>query len=118
MARAHPSSIASADRDGCSSLGRQEDTMPQSLDADSLREPLARLQAANLAFDAAYPGESGERQAVHTVYGGAHLFKADTARKMGELALRTLDDYYPNFAVLARALGFQGADDLPETAEG
>lgn len=91
--------------------------MAQSLAPDSIREPLARLQAANLAFAAAYPGESGERQAVHTVYGGAHLFKADTVRKMGEFALRSLGEYYPDFTVLARALGLRGAEQLPEAPE-
>ena len=28
-----------------------------------------------------------QRQPVHTVYGGAHLFEAGTARRLGELAL-------------------------------
>ena len=34
------------------------------------------LAEANRAFAAQYPGESGARQPVHTVYGGAHLFRA------------------------------------------
>src|SRR5260370_38725212 len=100
----------------CSKLA-EEGLMAHSLEPDTIREPLARLQAANLAFAAAYPGESGERQAVPTVYGGAHRFKADTARKMGDLALRTLGEYYPNFAVFARALGLPGAEQLPEAPE-
>jgi citrate lyase beta subunit len=33
------------------------------------------------------------RQPVHTVYGGAHLFKADTARRLGERALAALDEH-------------------------
>jgi citrate lyase beta subunit len=33
------------------------------------------------------------RQPVHTVYGGAHLFKADTARRLGERALTALDEH-------------------------
>jgi len=41
---------------------------------------------------------------VHTVYGGAHLFRADTARKLGELARRALEEYAPDGATLARAL--------------
>ena len=51
------------------------------------------LRRANVAFTHAYPGESSRRQPVHTVYGGAHLFRADTARKMGDLALAALRDY-------------------------
>jgi hypothetical protein len=55
-----------------------------------------------------YPGLAGAgtaRQPVHTVYGGAHLFAADTARKLGELALRSLDAYAPNAGALAEAIG-------------
>ena len=41
------------------------------------------LDKANTAVAAQFPGESPRRQPVHTVYGGAHLFKADTAQKLG-----------------------------------
>ena len=63
------------------------------------------LRAANAAFALRYPGERLERQPVHTVYGGAHLFHADTARKLGELALRALDEHAPDAPTLARAFG-------------
>src|SRR5688500_19696834 len=33
------------------------------------------------------------RQPVHTVYGGGHLFRADTARKLGDVALRLMDEH-------------------------
>jgi citrate lyase beta subunit len=33
-----------------------------------------------------FPGEGPERQPVHTVYGGAQLFSANTTEKLGELA--------------------------------
>jgi len=66
---------------------------------------LSRLQASNHTFAARYPGDSPRRQPVHTVYGGAHLFKADTARKMAGLALRHMDEYAPDAATLAAALG-------------
>ena len=33
------------------------------------------------------------RQPVHTVYGGAHLFRADTARRLGDVALRSLEQH-------------------------
>jgi citrate lyase beta subunit len=68
-------------------------------------EMIERLRSANLAFSRLYPGDSGRRQPVHTVYGGAHLFKADTASRLGALALRALEDYAPEPA------------DLVETAE-
>ena len=35
-----------------------------------------------------FPGDSPARQPVHIVYGGAHLFKADAAQKLGAVALR------------------------------
>ncbi|MGH7699344.1 MAG: DUF6986 family protein [Gemmatimonadales bacterium] len=51
------------------------------------------------------PPDAGARQPVHTVYGGAHLFRADSARKLGDVALRTLDEYAPAAAAFGRALG-------------
>src|SRR5439155_7477710 len=55
-----------------------------------------------------YPGDSGARQAVHTVYGGAHLFTAETPKKLGELALKALDTYAPDAATFAEAIGIRG----------
>ena len=59
---------------------------------------------ANSAFERAYPGDSGDRQPVHTVYGGAHLFKADTAPRLGTIALKALTDNAPDADTFARAL--------------
>jgi len=67
----------------------------------ALLAPL-RKTAATLA--ALYPGEAEGRQPVHTVYGGAHLFTADTAARFGTLALRTLDDVAPDAGTFARAI--------------
>jgi len=75
---------------------------------------LARLNRANRVVDKLYPGETGGRQPVHTVYGGAHLFRADTHRKLGSLALRTLKEYASNSVAFAKAIGIPGADLLPE----
>lgn len=58
-------------------------------------EALAALAGANRDFARMYPGERGDRQPVHTVYGGAHLFTAATAVRLGELARRALDTYAP-----------------------
>src|SRR3954447_24104686 len=65
----------------------------------------AALRRANKEFAQHYPGESNRRQAVHTVYGGGHLFRADTARRLGEVALRSLNEYAVEAATLAGALG-------------
>lgn len=83
-------------------------TPPTSLAPESLPGTLERLRTANLAFARRYPGESDRRQPVHTVYGGAHLFRSDAAAKLGSLALRALEEYAPEPADLARVL------DLPE----
>ena len=66
----------------------------------------AKLSEANQAFVRRYPGESNRRQAVHTVYGGAHLFKSDSAQRLGAVALRSLQEYAPDAATLARVLGY------------
>ena len=66
------------------------------------------LRAANRAFAARYPGEAGDRQPVHTVYGGAQLFGPDAARKLGDVAQRALHEYAPDAATLGRALGIGG----------
>src|ERR1700679_961726 len=63
------------------------------------------LTIANRAFTAAHPGESGKRQPVHVVYGGAHLFKADTCLKLGKLAARAFAEYAPSADSLADATG-------------
>ncbi|MBK7750198.1 MAG: hypothetical protein QG625_2442 [Cyanobacteriota bacterium erpe_2018_sw_39hr_WHONDRS-SW48-000098_B_bin.30] len=77
----------------------------------------AKLGQANLAFNRFYPGDSPARQPIHTVYGGAQLFKAESAQKLGALALANLDEYAPNFAVFARALSLPGHEDLPTKDE-
>src|SRR2546426_6662675 len=38
-------------------------------------------------------------------YGGAHLFKADTAAKLGATALRVMNEHAPDPAALASAAG-------------
>jgi hypothetical protein len=48
---------------------------------------------------------SHRRQPIHTVYGGAHLFKADTAARLGATSLRALDEYAPDAATLGSVLG-------------
>ncbi|HEX8285450.1 MAG TPA: hypothetical protein VF588_18995 [Pyrinomonadaceae bacterium] len=89
--------------------------MKTTLSDDATREISARLSEANREFAARYPGESFRRQPVHTVYGGAHLFKSDTTPRLGALARRALDAYAPNFAAFARALDLPGSDELPDS---
>lgn len=79
--------------------------MKRTFSDDDLSSAAARLQPALERFTARFPGESGARQPVHTVYGGAHLFKSDTTQKLGVLALRSLDEYAPDAATLGSAIG-------------
>ena len=74
---------------------------------------LNTLKTANLAFQSTYPGDKPDRQPVHTVYGGANLFKSDTCVRMGEIALNNLQTYAPNFVVLANVLQLPGYEHLP-----
>ncbi|MCR4341644.1 MAG: hypothetical protein NUW01_17350 [Gemmatimonadaceae bacterium] len=78
--------------------------MTTSLDSELLLDAVAALREANIAFADAHPGEGPGRQPVHTVYGGAQLFAADTVSKLGAVALRALDTYAPDAAALGRAL--------------
>jgi hypothetical protein len=69
----------------------------------------APLEQALVPFMNRFPGDSGARQPVHTVYGGAHLFKSDTTVKLGSLALRSLDEFAPDAPAFARAIGLPDA---------
>ena len=75
------------------------------LTPDAMRPITATLSDANQRIQKRYPGESGRRQPVHVVYGGAHLFKADTAPRLGVTALRVLDEFAPDATRLGEALG-------------
>lgn len=75
----------------------------------------ARLSGSNRAFAERYPGETGKRQPVHTVYGGAHLFRADSAQRLGALARRSLDQFAPDFIAFAKALTLPGAAQIPDS---
>ncbi|MFL5400916.1 MAG: DUF6986 family protein [Myxococcales bacterium] len=78
-----------------------------SLSDGTVRALTERLQKAQDAFAARYPGEPASRQPVHTVYGGAHLFKSDTVKKLGEIALRSLSEHAPEPKIFADAIGIR-----------
>ena len=75
-----------------------------SLTAGELETVAGRLRSANVAFARRYPGEIAARQPVHTVYGGAQLFRADAAPKLGAVAHRALEEYAPDAATLGTSL--------------
>ncbi|MBA3634291.1 MAG: phosphoenolpyruvate kinase, partial [Acidobacteria bacterium] len=78
--------------------------MTTTLSQESMQEITKGLQSSLAAFASRYPGESGRRQPVHTVYGGAHLFKSDTAPRLGALALRSFETYAPDAKAFAQTL--------------
>lgn len=90
--------------------------MPRTHLSDSYLTTLqARLSPVHEALALRYRGESGARQPVHTVYGGAQLFEANTIKKLGELALAHLERYGSDFCTFARAIDLEGAETLPTT---
>ena len=81
-----------------------------SLTGRDLQPILSDLRKTNAAAASAWPGDRTDRQPVHTVYGGAHLFRANTAQKLGALALSALDEHAPDAASFAEAIGFATGD--------
>jgi citrate lyase beta subunit len=88
--------------------------MKISLSETSLQRIDAGLRASNSAFAEKYPGEIGRRQPVHTVYGGAHIFRADSAQRLGQVAERAFAENASDFVVFARAIGLPRANELPD----
>ena len=80
------------------------DSIPSDTEAS-----LAAAVDAHRAWARANPGDLPSRQPVHTVYGGADLFRADTARRLGALAVGALETYAPDAAALAEAIGMETA---------
>jgi len=83
-------------------------TFEPTLGADALAGILTDLQAGNERYAGHFPGDSIHRQPVHTVYGGAQLFKSGSTVRMGELARAALDRYAPDGGALADALQWSG----------
>ncbi len=82
--------------------------METTLETQDLAGILARLAEANREVSTAYPGDRPDRQPVQTVYGGAQLFTADVARKLGASASRLFEEYAPDPDTFAGALGLGG----------
>lgn len=86
--------------------------MKLSIPTQSKNQLFASLKKANVAFQELYPGDRTDRQPIHTVYGGANLFKYDMAEKLGQAALQTFKEYAPNPSIFGKVF------DLPnELAE-
>jgi citrate lyase beta subunit len=78
---------------------------------------MQKLSVANREFTQRYPGILSRRQPVHTLYGGAHLYKNGASGKLGNLALRHFEIYASNSVEMATALGIETLDDSGEQKE-
>ena len=65
------------------------------------------LSESNTAFQKIYSGDKSERQPVHTLYGGANLFKYDSAKTLGERALEVFETYAPDYKIFGKVFGFE-----------
>ncbi len=82
--------------------------MKQTLAPEEFQMVLAQIAEANRDFAKRFPGDSDRRQPVHTVYGGAQVFRSDTAPRLGAFARRSLEEYAPEPGDFARALDLPG----------
>jgi citrate lyase beta subunit len=84
--------------------------MPEtSIPDHALSSILDVVDKPNARIAERFPGDSPHRQPVHVVYGGAQLFKADAAKKLGAVALKTLQEHAPDAATLAGAIDLDPA---------
>ena len=74
----------------------------QSIPADKTNLIFNKLHIANSAFQELYPGDRIDRQPVHTLYGGANLFKSDSAIALGKRALEIFESYAPDEKVFGQ----------------
>ena len=72
----------------------------------------SKLKDANTAFQKEYPGERKDRQPVQTLYGGANLFRYNSAKVLGAKALETFQNYAPDFITFGRVFQLSGIEKL------
>jgi len=89
--------------------------MSLTIPANKREQIFSKLKAANTAFQEIYPGDKPDRQAVHTLYGGANLFNAEATAKMGARALEIFNTYAPDFVSFGRIFQLDGAAQLDAT---
>lgn len=91
--------------------------MKSSIPNKKKKKLFEELSEANHKFQKLYPGDRSERQPVHTVYGGANLFKYNSAKVLGQRALETLQTYAPDFLTFGRVFHLKGIDEINATHE-
>ena len=79
--------------------------MTQSIPTTPKEQLFNKLKEANNSFQQIYPGDKSERQPVHTLYGGANLFKYDAAVSLGKRALEIFETYAPDHLIFGTVFG-------------
>jgi citrate lyase beta subunit len=79
--------------------------MSTTIPTDQKEQLFNKLKEANTSFQQIYPGDRSERQPVHTLYGGANLFKYDSAAALGKRALEIFETYAPDHNVFGNVFG-------------
>lgn len=97
--------------------------MQRTLDESMLENTRSRIEAAEALHSSTHsdhiqwqppgllPSLPRVRQPVHVLYGGAHLFHRNVARRMGELALAALAEHAPDATTLNDILSPSWAAD-------
>jgi citrate lyase beta subunit len=88
--------------------------MSISIPANKKDQLFGKLKEANTLFQQIYPGDRSDRQPVHTLYGGANLFKHDSAKTLGARALEIFETYAPDPAVLGKVFGLDNTPGFSE----
>jgi citrate lyase beta subunit len=83
--------------------------MSISIPASQKDQLFSDLAKANQEFQEIYPGDNTDRQPVHTLYGGANLFKYDAAESLGSRALEQFKFYAPDHQVFGQVFGLDTA---------
>ncbi len=83
---------------------------------NNLIELAHKLFESKLKAETSHP-QTAIRNPIHVVYGGADRFSAETSEKFGNLALKSLETYTPNFVEFANAFWLKGCDTLPRYEE-
>ncbi|MBI3718293.1 MAG: phosphoenolpyruvate kinase [Sphingobacteriales bacterium] len=86
--------------------------MSFSIPTSKKEQLFGKLSDANTIFQKIYPGDRTERQPVHTLYGGANLFKYDAAKALGERALEIFEMYAPDPITFGNIFGLDTKTDF------
>ena len=92
-----------------------DEQLSLSLRPNEMIRLLSGLQGALAEHHRRYPGDAGRRQPVHTLAGGAQLFRRDTAAKLGRIARGYLDRHAADRDIVVEALAGAVSPELAET---